>query len=207
MICSRKLVRRRRRLAGHQSPAALRPRRVVDDAGPAEGPTIPPQEIVRHAGFIEKNRIPGRRGGVPHDPRGRDVRSIVFGGPDRFFLTVTSRAATARQIRQTAGVPSASFSAAKVRSGCSAISRVCRCGSNIRRRPCPGRAARLRPSPADAASTAAPTTRSRGTAPDVRGLHPGITSSRARSEIHPRRSVLLHWCIQKYHDEPKQSRA
>ena len=64
------------------------PGRVVVDAGPAEGPTIPPQEIVRHAGFIEKNqacRIPGRRGGVPHDPRGRDVRSIVFGGPDRFF--------------------------------------------------------------------------------------------------------------------------
>ena len=63
-------------------------RRVVVDAGPAEGPTIPPQEIVRHAGFIEKNqacRIPGRRGGVPHDPRGRNVRSIVFGGPDRFF--------------------------------------------------------------------------------------------------------------------------
>ena len=63
-------------------------RRVVVDAGPAEGPTIPPQEIVRHAGFVEKNqacRIPGRRGGVPHDPRGRDVRSIVFGGPDRFF--------------------------------------------------------------------------------------------------------------------------
>ena len=63
-------------------------RRVVVDAGPAEGPTIPPQESVRNAGFVEKNqacRIPGRRGGVPHDPRGRDVRSIVFGGPDRFF--------------------------------------------------------------------------------------------------------------------------
>ena len=63
-------------------------RRVVVDAGPAEGPTIPPQEIVRNAGFVEKDqacRIPGRRGGVPHDPRGRDVRSIVFGGPDRFF--------------------------------------------------------------------------------------------------------------------------
>ena len=62
--------------------------RVVVDAGPAEGPTRPPQEIVRNAGFVEKNqacRIPGRRGGVPHDPRGRDVRSIVFGGPDRFF--------------------------------------------------------------------------------------------------------------------------
>ena len=55
------------------------------------------------------------------------------------FLTVTSRAATARQIvARLAGVPSASFSSAKVRSGCSAISaaRVCRCGSNIRRRPC-----------------------------------------------------------------------
>ena len=39
-------------------------RRVVVDAGPAEGPTIPPQEIVRHAGFVEKNqacRIIGRR--------------------------------------------------------------------------------------------------------------------------------------------------
>ena len=50
-------------------------RRVVVDAGPAEGPTIPPQEIVRNAGFIEKNqacRIPGRRGGVPHDPRVHD---------------------------------------------------------------------------------------------------------------------------------------
>ena len=41
-------------------------RRVVVDAGPAEGPTIPPQEIVRNAGFVEKDqacRIPGRRGG------------------------------------------------------------------------------------------------------------------------------------------------
>ena len=39
-------------------------------------------------GFVEKNqacRIPGRRGGVPHDPRGRDVRSIVFGGRTVFF--------------------------------------------------------------------------------------------------------------------------
>ena len=39
-------------------------RRVVVDAGPAEGPTIPPQEIVRNAGFVEKDqacRIPGRR--------------------------------------------------------------------------------------------------------------------------------------------------
>ena len=47
-------------------------------------------------------------------------------------MTVTSRAATARQIvARLAGVPSASFSSAKVRSGCSAISaaRVCRCGS------------------------------------------------------------------------------
>ena len=63
-----------------------RARCVVVDAGPAEGPTIPPGTIVRNAGFIEKNqacRIPC--GGVPHDPRGRDVRSIGFGGPDRFF--------------------------------------------------------------------------------------------------------------------------
>ena len=34
-------------------------RRVVVDAGPAEGPTIPPQEIVRNAGFIEKNQAVG----------------------------------------------------------------------------------------------------------------------------------------------------
>ena len=75
---------RREKRAGLPSGA----RRVVVDAGPAEGTTIPPQEIVHDAGFVEKNqacRIPGRRGGVPHDPRGRDVRAIVFGGPDRFF--------------------------------------------------------------------------------------------------------------------------
>ena len=66
-------------------------RRVVVDAGPAEGPTIPPQEIVRNAGFVEKNqacRIPGRRGGVPRDPRaaatsGRSCsegRTVFFDG-------------------------------------------------------------------------------------------------------------------------------
>ena len=75
-----------RREKGARLPPCAR--RVVMDAGPAESPTIPPQEIVRKAGFVEKDqagRIPGRRGGVPHDPRGCDVRSIVFGGPDRFF--------------------------------------------------------------------------------------------------------------------------
>ena len=63
-------------------------RRAVVDAGPAERTPIPPQEIVRNAGFVEKDqacRIPGRRFGMPRDPRGRDVRSIVFRGPDRFF--------------------------------------------------------------------------------------------------------------------------
>ena len=54
--------------------------------------------------------------------------------PPPFFLTVTSRAATARQ---------------------TLVARVCRCGRR-------GRAARLRPSPADAASHR-----------NVRGLHPG----------------------------------
>ena len=39
-------------------------RRVVVDAGPAEGPTIPPQEIVRNAGFIEKNRRVGSQVGA-----------------------------------------------------------------------------------------------------------------------------------------------
>ena len=85
----------RPRARSGQSPAALRETYCVCHRtlgawswtrAPAEGPTIPPQEIVRNAGFIEKNqacRIPGRRGSVPHDPRGRDVRSIVFGGPDR----------------------------------------------------------------------------------------------------------------------------
>ena len=119
-------------MAPSKTPGAVRPvtrsaarnvlppgaRRVVVDAGPAEGPTIPPQEIVRNAGFIEKNqacRIPGRRGGVPHDPRGRDVRSIVFGGPDRFFDGHVQSRHRAPDRRQTGGVPSASFSSAKVR--------------------------------------------------------------------------------------------
>ena len=60
-------------------------------------------------------RIPG----VPHDPRGRDRSIVRRAGP--FFLTVTSRAATARQIvARLAGVPSASFSSAKVRGAHSA---------------------------------------------------------------------------------------
>ena len=52
-----------------------------------------------------------------------------------------------------------------VRSGCSAISaaRVCRCGSNIRRRPC--RWTRGATSPVSRRRSAAPTTRSRGTSP------------------------------------------
>ena len=70
-----------------------------------------------------------------------------------------------------------------------------------------GRAARLRPSPADAASTAAPTTRSRGTSPQR-----PRPSSRHHCRAGPvlgdpsnrLASVLLHWCMQKYHDEPKQ---
>ena len=63
------------------------------------------------------------------------------------------------------------------------------------------------PSPAGAASAAAPTTRSRGTSPRRprpssrhhcrAGLVLGDPSNRLAS-------VLLHWCMQKYHDEPKQ---
>ena len=114
------------------------------------------------------------------------------------FLTVTSRAATARQIRQTGRRASASFSSAKVRSGCSA--KGCAGASNIRRRPCRwtrGATARLPPT----LSTAAPTTRSRGT---HRRPRP-IPASTPFSEIHRiGLPVLLHWCMQKYHDEPKQ---
>ena len=67
-------------------------RRVVVDAGPAEGPTIPPQEIVRNAGFVEKNqacRIPGRRGGVP-PPETEDLFTEI---QLRLSLTVNMHAA------------------------------------------------------------------------------------------------------------------
>ena len=76
--------------------------------------------------------------------------------------------------------------------------------------PTAGRAARRRPSPAGAASTAAPTTRSRGPSPQRprpssrhhcrAGLVLGDPSNRPAS-------VLLHWCMQKYHDEPRQYKA
>ena len=115
---------------------------VVVDARAARCAAIPPKQIVGAAGFVQKHEggdVPGRRRRVPRDPRGRDVRPIVFGWPDRFFLTVRPRARTARQTVGTlAGVARASFSLASVRSGCAAIrsAKVCRCGSSMQRRPC-----------------------------------------------------------------------
>ena len=169
-------------MAPSKTPGAVRPvtrsaaRNVLvcgrTARGRGEGPTIPPQEIVRHAGFIEKNqacRIPGRRGGVPHDPRGRDVRSIV-GGPDRH---VQSRhrapdspdwpACRARPSARLRCDPVAPRSARPGCAGGAPTSGAARAA---------GRAARLRPSPADAASTAGP---AHALHRNVRGLHPGIT--------------------------------
>ena len=65
-----------------------RARGVVMDALAMQGTTVPSEQIVGDAGFVEKDevrRIPGGRLGVPEDPRGRDVRPIVFGRPYRFF--------------------------------------------------------------------------------------------------------------------------
>jgi hypothetical protein len=65
-----------------------RARRVVMDALAAQGTTVPAEQIVGDAGFVEKDevgRIPARRRGTPRDARGRDVRPIVFGRPYGFF--------------------------------------------------------------------------------------------------------------------------
>ena len=59
---------------------------VVVDARAARCPTVPPKQIVGAAGFVQKHEVgdvPGRRRRVPRDPRGRDVRPIVFGRADR----------------------------------------------------------------------------------------------------------------------------
>ena len=61
---------------------------VVVDARAARCPTVPPKQSVGDAGFVQKHEVgdvPGRRRRVPRDPRGRDVRPIVFGRADRFF--------------------------------------------------------------------------------------------------------------------------
>ena len=61
---------------------------VVVDARAARCPAVPPKQIVGDAGFVQKHEVgdvPGRRRRVPRDPRGRDVRPIVFGRADRFF--------------------------------------------------------------------------------------------------------------------------
>ena len=70
--------------------AGLPPRtwRVIVDAGPAQGPAVPSEEIGGDASFIEKHkagRVPGRRPSLPRHARGRDVRPIVFGRAYRFF--------------------------------------------------------------------------------------------------------------------------
>jgi len=62
--------------------------RVIMDAFASQGATVPSEQIVGDAGFVEKDevrRIPGGRLSVPDDPRGRYVRPIVFGRPYRFF--------------------------------------------------------------------------------------------------------------------------
>ena len=61
---------------------------VVVDARAARCPAVPPKQIGGDAGFVQTHEvgdIPGRRRRVPRDPRGRDVRPIVFGRADRCF--------------------------------------------------------------------------------------------------------------------------
>ena len=61
---------------------------VVVDARAARGPAVPPKQMGGAAGFVQQHEVgdvPGRRRRVPRDPRGRDVRPIVFGRADRFF--------------------------------------------------------------------------------------------------------------------------
>ena len=61
---------------------------VVVDARATRCPAVPPKQIGGDAGFVQTHEvgdIPGRRRRVPRDPRGRDVRPIVFGRADRFF--------------------------------------------------------------------------------------------------------------------------
>ena len=68
--------------AGLPAPAG------VVDARATWCPAVPPKQIGGDAGFVQKHEggdIPGRRRRVPRDPRGRDVRPIVFGWADRFF--------------------------------------------------------------------------------------------------------------------------
>ena len=58
------------------------------DARAARCPAVPPKPICGAAGFVPQHEvgdIPGRRRRGPRDPRGRDVRPIVFGRADRFF--------------------------------------------------------------------------------------------------------------------------
>ena len=61
---------------------------VVGDARATRCPAVPPKQMGGAAGFVQKHEggdIPGRRRRGPRDPRGRDVRLIVFGRADRFF--------------------------------------------------------------------------------------------------------------------------
>ena len=61
---------------------------VVVDARATRCPAVPPKQIGGAAGFVQQHEVgdvPGRRRRVPRDPRGRDVRPIVFGRADRFL--------------------------------------------------------------------------------------------------------------------------
>ena len=65
-----------------------RARGVIVDPCAAPGAAVPAEQIIGHAGVVEKDeagRIPGRRLSLPRDARGGHLRPIVLGRAYRFF--------------------------------------------------------------------------------------------------------------------------
>jgi hypothetical protein len=61
---------------------------VIRNAGPAQAPRVPAQQIRRHARFIDKHilrRIMKRHRLLPFTPGGGDIGSALFVGVYRFF--------------------------------------------------------------------------------------------------------------------------
>ena len=72
----------------HRVRLPMAARRVIAESHPAGTATVPPQQIRRHAAFIEKHvtaYIANREPLAPQAPSGRDIRPTLFVGVYGFF--------------------------------------------------------------------------------------------------------------------------
>src|ERR1051326_1296100 len=102
-------------------------RHAAEDALAARGTAMAPCHVGRNPGLVDEDQAVGLQeglGGPPDDPRGSDIRPLLFGGMERLFFSVRPRLSRKRQIDEMAtAMPCfarCAWSSSSVMSGCAA---------------------------------------------------------------------------------------